>query len=132
MLAELWYDLKAAARSLLRKPAFVAVAALTLAMGVGATTVAFSLVNQVLLRPLPGVRDPDELAYLQIAPLGMASISYPDFELLRDNATLVDGMAMYGLTTVNLTLDQARPVEVWGNAVAGDFFEVLGVSPVLG
>ena len=93
MLAELWYDLKAAVRSLLRKPAFVAVAALTLAMGVGATTVAFSLVNQVLLRPLPGVRDPDEAAYVQFAPLGVSSVSYPDFELLRDNATLVDGMA---------------------------------------
>jgi predicted permease len=132
MLTGLWFDLLAAGRSLRRKPAFAAVAALTLALGVGATTVAFALVNQVLLRPLPGVRAPEDVAYVVFTPLGRTGISHPDFELLRQDASLVEGMGSYLQNLQNVWIGEGRPVEARGLGVEGDFFEVLGVRPALG
>jgi predicted permease len=136
MLAGLPSELLAATRSLLRQPRFTAVAALTLAIGVGATAAGFGMLNQLLLRPLAGVSDPGGASYVQFHPTedpaDLTGISLPDFEELRRSASLVEGMASYGNTSINVTVGEGRPIEVEGNLVRGDFFELLGVRPAAG
>jgi putative ABC transport system permease protein len=122
---------------MLRKsPAFTAIALITLALGIGANTAIFSIVNAVLLRPLP-FPDSDRLMFVTSAfsnQKGVAvpfSISYPDFFDWRATAKSFSGMASYHSDSVTLTgLDQ--PLHVNASMVSGDFFSVLGVQPMLG
>lgn len=136
VLSELWNELRAAGRTLRRRPAFAAVAAATLAIGVGAAAAGFGMVNQLLLRPLPGVADPGEAAYVRFFPVddpgNEVSISLPDLDALREAATLLDGIGAYSYSTLHVSMGDERPVEVWANLIYGDFFEVLGVVPAAG
>ena len=129
-------DLRAALRAMRRRPGFTTVAALTLAIGVGSAAAGFGMVNQLLLRPLPGVADPRGAAYVRFFPVddpnNEVSVSLPDFDALRRAATLVDGIGAYSHATLHVSMGDERPVEVWANLIYGDFFEILGVVPAAG
>ena len=122
---------------MLRKsPAFTAIALITLALGIGANTAIFSIVNAVLLRPLP-FPEPDRLIYVTSGFSSQQNVtrpfsaSYPDFLDWRATAKSFSGMASYHGDPVTLTgLDQ--PLHVTGCMVSSDFFSVLGIQPLLG
>src|SRR5437879_13388413 len=88
-------DLKFAFRQLLKNPGFTAVAVLTLALGIGANTAIFSLVNALLLRPLPGIEDPNELVLVgrTYHGSGFDTLSFPDFLHVGDHASGFSGLA---------------------------------------
>src|SRR5689334_20566373 len=130
----LFQDLRYGARILLKQPAVTLVAVITLALGIGANTAIFSLVNSILLRPLP-FREPDRLVRLiQASPnLGLATwgVSQADFAAYRDQNRSFETVALYNSGAVNLT-GQGEPERLPITNVTADFFKVFGVSPLLG
>jgi predicted permease len=129
-LDEMTLDLRYGVRQLVRAPGFAATAILTLTLGIGATTAIFSVVNSVLLRPLP-VRDPDRLAILGDTVRKELSSSYPVWQQIRDRRELFDGAA--ALATERLNLASGGEAQfVQGLFVSGEFFSVLGVRSALG
>jgi predicted permease len=134
-------DLRAALRSLSRERAFTVVAVVTLALGTGATVAVFGMANQLLLRPLPGVREPEGAAYLQLGPavlsdfdlLNPRGLSQPDFDELRRSVTLLEGVASHGyLGNTPIAVGEGRPLSIWVGHVYGDFFGLLGVGAAEG
>src|SRR5215469_14652544 len=95
-----WQDLRFAVRMLRKNPEFTCVAVLTLALGIGANTVVFSVVNALLLRPLP-VERPNELAFLENEHYG-PSQSYPDYKEIRDRSKTFVGLAGYRIAPMDL------------------------------
>jgi predicted permease len=128
-------DLRFSIRQLRKSPGFALTTILTLALGIGATTGIFSLVNAVLLRPLP-FPEPDRLMSVQheshrtevIAP---QSLSYPDFFDSRRQNHSFSALASYRDATSTLTNAGTAQV-LQGEIVSADFFRVLGIRPVLG
>jgi len=121
-------DLRYAVRMLLKSPGFTLIAILTLALGIGANTVVFSVLNALLLRPL-AVERPNELAFLenQNGP----SHSFPNYKDLRDRNRTFAGLIGYRIAPMELeTHDRAD--RIWGYLATGNYFDVLGVRPVLG
>lgn len=127
-------DLRHAGRGLLRRRGFTCVAVLTLAVGLGATTVIFSWVDGLLLNAMPGVRDPQSVIAVRFttATRNNLSFSYPNFVDVRDaRPDGVEDLAVF--TTGALSLrSQDSTDRVWGQLVSGNLFDVLGVSPSLG
>lgn len=124
-------DLRVALRSLLKNPGWVAMVVLTLALGIGANTVVFSVVNGVLLRPLP-YENPDRIVLLaETQKESEISVSYPNFLDWLNQSKAFNGMAAFQFENVNLALKEG-PERVRGYRVTGQFFDVLGVKPVLG
>jgi predicted permease len=127
-------DARYALRSLRRSPAFTVVALLTIALGVGANAAMFSVVNGVLLRPLP-YAEPDRLMRLhQASPehgLERARASIPDFEDWRDRAASFASMAAYFSGSETLTGD-GEPIEIASAFVTEAFFETLATPVQLG
>jgi len=119
---------------LLKAPGFTLIAVLTLALGIGANSAIFSVVDTVLLRPLP-FPNPDQLAMIwgnsKSEPDAKYTDSFPDFFDYRDQSQSFSAMAAYtGAGSVLTGAGEAQ--ELGGVAVAGDIFSVLGVSPMLG
>jgi predicted permease len=125
-------DLKYAVRMLVKSPSFTIIAILTLALGIGANTALFSVVNGVLLRPLPYSR-PDRLVVLseKTANFESSSISYPNFlDWQRSNSAFAS-MAAYRSDDFSVTgSGEAERVRV--GMISASFFEILGVNPVRG
>jgi predicted permease len=125
-------DVRYALRALIKSPGFALVAVITLALGIGANTAIFSVVNGVLLQPLPFDR-PDQLVWAaeQRRDGGMMSVAWPNFQDWRNAAHSFDGMVAFngGSTTI---LGGEEPV--WANtaAVTQDFWKVFPVTPVAG
>ena len=125
---------------LAKSPGFTAIAVITLALGIGANTAIFSLMNQILLRQLP-VKNPDELVILR-SPGPMPghvstdndeaeSFSYPMYKGLRDSNTVFSGvLARYGFSAS--VASHGETDRASGELVSGNYFEVLGVQPVVG
>ncbi|MBO0858554.1 MAG: ABC transporter permease [Chloracidobacterium sp.] len=132
MIADLWQDLRLGARMLMKKPGFTLIASLTLALGVGANTAIFSVVNALLLRPLPFV-EAGRLTLLaeRSRDFERESVPYPNFEDWRTRARSFEGMAMSGPESFNLTgVDNPRRLS--GRRVNWNFFALLGAQPQLG
>ena len=132
-------DLKFAFRQLLKNPGFATVAVLTLALGIGANTAIFQLLDAIRLRTLP-VKRPRELALVQIADMTGArgsfnslypALTHPLWERIRDTQQAFSGMLAWSADRFNLA-PSGEPRFASGLWVSGDFFTVLGVQPVLG
>jgi hypothetical protein len=127
-------DLRYGVRILLKQPAVTLVAVVTLALGIGANTAIFSLVNSILLRPLP-FHEPDRVVRLiQSSPkIGLATwgVSQADFGAYRDQNRSLESIALYNSSAVNLT-GHGEPERLPVTNVTADFFKVFGVSPLLG
>ncbi len=125
-------DIQHAVRTLLKNPGFAVIAVLTLAVGIGANTAIFSVVDGVLLRPLP-YRDPDRIVRLweQTSRGARVAVSYPNFLDWREQATGFDRMAAYqgGREAV---LGGVEPVFADVYSVTAGFFDVFGVAPAVG
>ncbi len=123
-----------AIRSLLKAPGFSALVILTLALGIGANTAIFSVFRGVLLRPLPH-GDGDQLMYLrqsaELAGVEDAKFSVPEIIDLRERARALTGFAEFSAMPFTM-LGGARPVQVQAGIVSGNYFDVMGLSPVLG
>src|SRR5437588_2336637 len=136
-LRDFVYDLRFSVRSFLRTPSFTATAVLSLALGIGATTAIYSLVDQVLLHALP-VSQPERLVLIDWngdqAANGFGSwnlMSYPICRDLQLQDRLFDGVLCRAATTVTLsTGGEHKPVAA--EIVSGTYFSVLGVAPALG
>jgi putative ABC transport system permease protein len=129
-------DLQYAFRLLRKRPAFTIVAVLTLALGIGANTAIFSVVNALLLKPLPFPR-PSELVALgssdtrEKGSTKPQSLSYPDFFDLRDQNHTLAGAAVFRTRNYALTGEDAAS-GVMGARVSAEFFDVLGIQPAIG
>ena len=132
-LEDLLHDLRYGLRMMARNPSFTAVAVLTLAIGIGATTTAFTWINAVMLQPLGGVAQPDRLVTLEsVTPNGeFVPSSYPDFIDFRSRLKLLDGIAVTHITALSVGKED-HAERVWGELVSGNFFDVLGIKPEAG
>src|SRR5437660_5967932 len=129
LLETLWQDLRFAARTLRKSSGFTAVAVLTLALGIGANTTVFSVVNALVLRPLP-VERPKELAFLENAHYGPGQ-SFPNYKDLRDRNQTFAGLIGYRLAPMELETDRGAE-RIWGYLATGNYFNTLGVQPAVG
>jgi len=128
-MGSLLQDLRYAIRMLAKNPSFSLVAILTLALGIGANTVVFSVVNALLLRPLP-VDRPNELAFLENARYG-PSQSFPNYKDLRDSNRTFTGLMGYRISPMELETNTGA-LRIWGYLATGNYFDVLAVKPALG
>jgi putative ABC transport system permease protein len=130
----LWQDLRYGIRMLLKSPGFTAVAVFTIALGIGANTAIFSVVNAVLLRPL-SYQDPELLVLLweKFTRLGLdrVVVSASEFRDYRDQTTSFEQIAAFDYESFNLT-GENEPERIQGAVVSPSLFPLLGVKPVLG
>ena len=122
-------DIRYAIRGLLKRPGFTAIAVLTLALGIGANTAIFSLVNATLMR-LPPVSDPDRLVYVFNGPAGSV-FSYPDYAAMRDQNQVFENLIAWGGITASLNSNDQTD-QVSGAIVSGNFFDTIGVRAQMG
>src|SRR5215471_8894635 len=127
-------DLQFAFRQLLKQPGFTFIAVLTLALAIGATTAVLSLVNALLIRPLP-FREPQQLVLLlqhfKSQNLERIPVSPPEFKDYEARAHSFEKLGAFGNTNFNLAAED-RPERIAGAAVTAGVFPLLGVSPIKG
>src|SRR5262245_55108129 len=132
---EMLQDLRFGMRMLLKSPGFTLVAALTLAVGIGANTAIFSVVNAVLLHPLP-YQDPDRLAMLWTddpkRSIREEGTSYPNFLAWRSQNQLFTDLAICSRGNSVILTGIDEPERVMGEYVSANLFPLLGVNPALG
>ena len=142
----MWLDLRGdvmyALRTLRRAPGFAVVAILSLALGIGANALVFSVVNALVLEPLP-VAEPERLMFVQ-AGRG-PSQSYPNYVDFRDRNVTLDGLIGYRISPMSVEVPRTTstmtdrvveragaPARAWGYLATGNYFDVLGVQPAAG
>src|SRR5438105_3984409 len=129
-------DIRYGLRQLIKHPAFTIIAIVTLALGIGANTAIFSVVNAVLLKPLP-FPEPDQLIAVgmtdtrQKGQTELNSLSYPDFFDFRDQNRTLASSAVYRDLSFALTSEEGA-TSVHGVKVSAEFFDVLGIKPKMG
>src|SRR5262245_20835813 len=125
-------DLRYGARMLLRSPGFTLIAVITLALGIGANTAIFSLVNSILLRQLP-FRQPEQLVWVasRRPDSGKRPFNLPDFIDYRDQNRSLDGIAAFANWSATLT-DRGDPERLQGLRISANAFEMLGVGAEVG
>ncbi|MCZ6752648.1 MAG: ABC transporter permease [Acidobacteria bacterium] len=131
-LESLWRDLRFGIRLLRKSTGFTVVAVLSLALGIGASTAIFSIVNAVLLKPLP-FKDPDRLVMIshKWPTISLGAISAPTFTMYRDQTRSFEALAVLDGWSANLT-GRGEPERISGYKVSADFYAVLGLAPALG
>jgi putative ABC transport system permease protein len=131
----LFQDLRYGARTLLKKPGFTLIAAITLALGIGANTAIFSVVDAVLLRPLP-YPEADRLVFLwstlKSQGIGSSGSAMPDYREWRDQSRTLGGLAGFYYGDFNLSPAGGVPERVQGAYITSNLFNVLKISPELG
>jgi predicted permease len=129
-MSTIFQDIRYAARQLYRSPGFALTAIVTLALGIGANVVVFSVLNSLILQPL-NFAHPNRVAFLQSTTNGYGVSSYPDYRDLRDQNSTFSSMAVYRMEQAGMaTSNGAQPI--WGLVVSGNYFDTLGVSPYQG
>lgn len=127
--------IKQAARSLLRTPGYTTAFVLTLGLGIGLNTAIFSVVNGVLLAPLP-YQDADRIMYVtqpaRQAGVANVSFSFEEVQDYREQSRTLDEFVEYGDWTFNVVADEAEPHRAVGGLVTSNYFSVLGLRPALG
>ncbi len=125
-------DIRYAVRGLVKRPGFVAVAVITLALGIGANTAIFSLVNTVLLRSLP-VDRPDEIVAVAVRGENdsLSAFSYPNYKDFRDRNDVLAGLLLYRFVPLSLSRSGVNE-RIWGYEVSGNYFDVLNVKAIHG
>lgn len=128
----LFKDIRYAFRGLLKRPGFAAVGIVSLALGIGANTAIFSLVNTVLLRSLP-VAQPEEVVAVSVRAKddSISAFSYPNYKDFRDRNQVLSGLVAYRFVPLSLSRE-GNNARVWGYEVSGNYFDVLGVRPIKG
>jgi putative ABC transport system permease protein len=129
LMQDIWYG----ARVLAKNKSFTVIAVLTLALGIGANTAIYSVVNELLLRPLP-YKDPERIVLLwEISPEGrhQNTVSTANFRSWQEQGTTFEGMAAFTDQRLNLTGD-GDPEELAVQFATPELFRVLGVKPILG
>lgn len=126
-------DVRFGLRMLAKNPGFTAVAVLTLALGIGANTTIFSWINSTLLNPVPGIASPSEVVALTLSKPGdnPFPFTYPDLEAMRDGQQSFTGIAACSFAQMSLT-GKSKPERIWGMVASANYFDVLGVRPILG
>ena len=128
------HNLRYALRMMIKSPGFTAVAVLTLALGIGANTAIFSVVNALVLRPLP-LSDPDRLMLISVSNPARgfrgSSFSLASYEALRDRNRSFSGIAGFCFDALTLT-GGAEPEQLAAARVSPNFFDVLGTQPLIG
>jgi predicted permease len=138
-MTNLLQDLKYGVRLLAKAPGFTLIAALSLALGIGANTTIFTLINAVLLNPLP-VQDPSQLVSVftsdernQNGALGnFLQLSPMNYKDLRDQNVVFSALAAHTGLPLNISGGKGEPEQVFGEIVTGNYFDVLGAKPLLG
>jgi putative ABC transport system permease protein len=128
-------DARFAARQLMKHPAFTAVAVLTLALGIGATTALFSVVNGVLLKPSP-LQDQDRLMMVWETDRNSGTTrepaSLPDYQDFRDRSDTFDALAGFRVESVNLVRGDDTPVRLYSISSTQELLPMVGIEPLLG
>jgi putative ABC transport system permease protein len=132
MLDNLWRDLRYTFRMFAKSPGFTAIILATLALGIAANTAVFSVVSAILLRPLPGISEPDRLVSLYRVQNGQTfdNMGYPDYRDYRDRNQSLAGLAAH--SAVALSFNSGTPERLIGDLVTVNYFAVLGVRPAAG
>ncbi len=135
-MAPILADLRYSLRTLRKSPVFLAVAVLSLALGIGANTAIFTLIDQLILQPLP-VRDPEQLTMLAGRGRhyggnnGMDRLSYPMYQEIRDKNQVFSGMFCTYPNTVSISFQGSTEL-IGADLVSGNFFPVLGIGAAVG
>jgi predicted permease len=129
----LFQDLIVSFRRLRSSPGFTVAAILTLALGIGANTTIFSLVNAVVFRPF-GVERQNDLVFfnMKTAKAEFPATSYLDYKDYRDRNTVLTDLAMYRIVPVNMSRGSGENSRLWGYEVSGNYFGMLGVKALRG
>jgi putative ABC transport system permease protein len=125
-------DLRYGFRRLIKTPGFTFIAVLSLALGIGANTAVFSLVNMILFRPLP-VANPQEVVSVSVVGKDgqFAAFSYPNYLDFRDRNEVFSDLLLYRFAPLSLSRS-GNNEKLWGMLVSGNYFDALGVKPALG
>jgi len=131
-MATLFKDFRYAFRSLGKRPGFAVIAVITLALGIGANTAIFSLVNTVLLRPLP-VPQPEQIVAVNLRGKSdsILAFSYPNYKDFRDRNQVLSGLLVYRFVVLSFSRESAND-RIWGYEVSGNYFDVLGIQAIKG
>ena len=131
-MERLFKDIRYGVRSLLKRPGFTLIAVITLALGIGANTAIFSLVNTVLLRPLP-VTHPEQIVSVSLRGKSdpILAFSYPNYKDFRDRNQVLSGLLAYRFVPISLSRAGANE-RVWGYEVSSNYFDMLGVHAIKG
>ncbi len=128
-------DVRYSFRTLVKNPGFASVAVISLALGIGANTTIFTLINAVFLNPLPVERPSELLAVLTVDAHnpGVWTMSYPNYRDVRDENAVFNGLAAYSFPNpASMSARGDEPEPIFLEFVTGNYFDVLGIEPALG
>ncbi len=125
-------DIRYGIRSLLKRPGLLAIAVITLALGIGANTAIFSLINTILLRPMP-FTNPEQIVSVSVRGKGdsILAFSHPNYLDFRDRNQVLSGLLLYRIAPLSLSRS-GNNQRIWGYQVTGNYFDVLGVRALRG